>query len=163
MKPRWRSEVREQGELTVHVLRWIVLGIVSGLLAGVSSWIFLEVLDRVTEIRIDHDWLLYLLPAAGLVIGVAYHHLGGRSGQGNALLLDQIHEPTEWVPRRMAPFVLIGTWTTHLFGGSAGREGTALQMSGSLTDSVSRLLRLGDGDRRIMLITALGGGFGAVF
>ena len=160
---RWRSDAREQGQLVAHLLRWIVLGTLSGLLAGVSSWVFLEVLDEVTDIRIDHEWLLYLLPAAGLVIGVVYHHLGGRSSQGNSLLIDEIHEPTEWVPRRMAPFVLVGTWVTHLFGGSAGREGTALQMSGSLTDGLSRLLRLGPDGRRIMLITALGGGFGAVF
>jgi chloride channel protein, CIC family len=160
---RWRSEVAEQGALTLHILRWIVLGVISGLLAGVSSWVFLEVLDRVTDFRVEHDWLLFLLPVAGLLIGVAYHHLGGRSSQGNALLIDEIHEPTEWVPRRMAPFVLVGTWITHLFGGSAGREGTALQMSGSLTDGVSRLLRLDEDDRRLMLITALGGGFGAVF
>jgi len=55
-----------------------------------------------------------------------YHHLGGRAGQGNASLIDQIHEPTQWVPRRTAPPVLAGTWVTHLFGGSAGRESTAL-------------------------------------
>jgi hypothetical protein len=75
------------------------------------------------------------------VIGFGDHYLGGRSGQGNALLIDQIHEPTEWVPRRTAPPVLAGTWVTHLFGGSAGREGTALQMSGGLSDVVARALQ----------------------
>ena len=75
------------------------------------------------------------------MIGFGDHYLGGRSGQGNALLIDQIHEPTEWVPRRTAPPVLAGTWVTHLFGGSAGREGTALQMSGSLSDVVARALQ----------------------
>lgn len=153
----------EQGELVVHLLRWIVLGAVSGVLAGVSSYVFLEGLDRITEFRLDHEWLLWFLPAAGLVIGAAYHYVGGRAGQGNALLIDQIHEPTTWVPRRMAPLVLIGTWVTHLFGGSAGREGTALQMSGSLTDLFARTIRLDTADRRLLLVTALGGGFGAVF
>jgi H+/Cl- antiporter ClcA len=132
-------------------------------LAGVSSWFFLEGLDRVTTFRLDHPWLLWLLPVAGLFVGLGYHYLGGRATQGNALLLDEIHEPTEWVPRRMAPLVLLGTWITHLFGGSAGREGTALQMSGSLTDHAARLLRLSPGDRQLMLVSALGGGFGAVF
>lgn len=160
---RWLNELAEQGTLATHLLRWIVLGSLSGVLAGASSFVFLEGLDRVTEVREDNDWLLWLLPAAGLVVGLAYHLLAGRAGKGNELLLDQIHEPTEWVPRRMAPMVLLGTWVTHLFGGSAGREGTALQMSGSLTDAASRVLRLRAEDRRLMLISALGGAFGAVF
>ncbi|MEZ5236225.1 MAG: chloride channel protein [Acidimicrobiales bacterium] len=153
----------EQAALVAHLVRWIALGSLSGVLAGISSFVFLEGLDRVTEIRVDNPWLLWLLPAAGALIGAAYHYLGGRAGQGNALLIEQIHEPTDWVPRRMAPLVLAGTWVTHLFGGSAGREGTALQMSGSLTDGAARLLRLGPQDRRLLLVAALGGGFGAVF
>ncbi|MDQ3391417.1 MAG: voltage-gated chloride channel protein, partial [Actinomycetota bacterium] len=66
----------------------------------------MERLDRITEFRLEHGWLLFLLPAAGPVIGFGDHYLGGRSGQGNALLIDQIHEPTGWVPRRTAPPVL---------------------------------------------------------
>jgi H+/Cl- antiporter ClcA len=162
-RSRVASEVRGQVGLALHLLRWIALGAVSGVLAGLSSFVFLEGLDRVTEYRVEHDWLLYLLPVAGLAIGAAYHYFGGRSAEGNSLLLDEIHEPTAWVPRRMAPLVLAGTWVTHLFGGSAGREGTALQMSGSLSDGAARALRLAPDDRRIMLVTALGGGFGAVF
>ena len=143
--------------------RWVLLGALSGVLAGLSSYVFLEGLDLVTEVRVDHGWLVFGLPIAGLVIGVANHRLAGRSNQGNALLLKEIHSPTAWVPRRMAPMVLIGTWATHLFGGSAGREGTALQMSGSLSDLAARGLRLGHRDRPVMLTAALGGGFGAVF
>lgn len=162
-RTRWRSELVEQAQLAVHLVRWIALGAASGALAGLSSWVFLEGLDRVTRFRGDHHWLLYLLPAAGLLLGLVHHHLGGRAMRGSALLIDEIHEPTEWVPRRMAPLVLVGTWVTHLFGGSAGREGTALQMSGSLTDALSRVLRLDADDRRVLLTAALGGGFGAVF
>jgi H+/Cl- antiporter ClcA len=158
-----RSVAAEQVALAVHLGRWIVLGVISGLLAGGSSWLFLEGLDRVTDYRVDHGWILYLLPAAGLVIGLGYHYLGGRATEGTALLLDEIHRPTTGVPRRMAPLVLVGTWITHLFGGSAGREGVALQMSGSLSDSAARILRLNGEDRRILLIAGIGGGFGAVF
>jgi H+/Cl- antiporter ClcA len=161
--PRWRYELREQIATGVHLVRWILLGALAGALAGVASWAFLTVLDHVTQTRLDHEWLVWLLPGAGLVIGTVYHYIGGRSAQGNALLIDEIHEPTDWVPRRMAPLVLIGTWATHLFGGSAGREGTAIQMAGSLTDAASRVLRLGENDRRMMLIAALAGGFGSVF
>lgn len=160
---RLRAELADQIALGAHLLRWLVLGAVAGVLAGVSSFVFLEGLDRVTTVRLDHPWLLFFLPVAGLMIGLAYHYLGGRSAGGNSLLIEQIHEPTEWVPRRMAPLVLVGTWVTHLFGGSAGREGTALQMSGSLSDLLARVLRLSDEDRKVLLIAALGGGFGAVF
>ena len=160
---RWRIELTEQIALGTHLIRWLVLGGVAGVMAGMSSFVFLEGLDRVTAFRLDHPWLLYLLPVAGLVIGMAYHYLGGRSAGGNSLLIDQIHQPTGWVPRRMAPLVLVGTWVTHLFGGSAGREGTALQMSGSLSDALARVLRLSDEDRKLLLIAAVGGGFGAVF
>lgn len=160
---RWRHEAREQAALAVHLARWIVLGALSGVLAGASSFVFLEGLGRITDYRVEHGWLVWLLPVAGLAVGLAYHLLGGRAGQGNALVIDEIHQPTDWLPRRMAALVLLGTWVTHLFGGSAGREGTALQMSGSLTDVVARTLRLGPDDRRILLTAALGGGFGAVF
>ena len=144
-------------------LRWIGLGAITGVLAGLSSAGFLWSLEKVTDLRVEHPWLLWLLPLGGLVVGLAYERLGGRSSGGNALILDEIHEPTAWLPRRMAPLVYVGTEITHLFGGSAGREGTALQMSGSLTDAVSRRLGLGVDDRRTMLIAALAGGFGAVF
>lgn len=153
----------EQAALVLHLLRWIGLGAVSGVLAGVSSFVFLEGLDRVTDVRVAHGWLVWCLPVAGLLIGASNRFLAGRAARGSALLIEQIHQPTTWVPRRMAPLVLGGTWLTHLVGGSAGREGTALQMSGGLSDLFARTIRLGHDDRRLLLITALGGGFGAVF
>lgn len=124
---------------------------------------FLTVLDRATNLRLEHGWLLWLLPAAGLGIGAAQHWLGKGASGGTNLLLDEIHEHSRWVPRRMAPLVLVGTWTTHLFGGSGGREGTAVQVSGSLADWLARILRLGVGDRRMLLVSSLSGAFGAVF
>jgi H+/Cl- antiporter ClcA len=156
-------DLRERIRLVGHLLRWVVLGSVVGAFAGLSSAGFLKALEWATETRDDHGWLLYMLPVGGLVVGLAYHYAGGRSGGGNALIIDEIHQPTAWVPRRMAPMVFGGTVLTHLFGGSAGREGTAIQMSGSLTDAFSRAVRLRPGDRRSLLIAAIGGGFGAVF
>lgn len=143
--------------------RWVLLGSASGVLAGLACWVFLTALDRATEVRLDTPTLLWLLPLAGLGIGSSYHLFGGRAGEGNALLLDEIHRPTAWVPRRMAPMVGLGTIVSHLFGASVGREGTALQMSGSLSDWMARTIGLRAEDRRVLLTAALGGGFGAVF
>ncbi|MDP1793972.1 MAG: chloride channel protein, partial [Acidimicrobiales bacterium] len=158
-----RLDAVEQLRLIAHLVRWVLLGAVVGVLAGLSSAAFLQTLTWATKLRVEHEWMLYLLPAAGLVIGLAYHYVGGRAGGGNSLIIDEIHDPSAWVPKRMAPLVFVGTVVTHLFGGSAGREGTAIQMSGSLTDGFSRLARLDPDDRRLMLIAALAGGFGAVF
>lgn len=158
-----RLDLVEQARLVAHLVRWIALGAVVGVLAGLSSAVFLKSLEWATDTRVAHPWLLAGLPVAGFAVGLAYHYGGGRSVEGNNLIIDEIHDPKAWVPRRMAPLVFIGTVLTHLFGGSAGREGTALQMSGSLTDWFSRAARLGRVDRRLLLIAALAGGFGAVF
>ena len=155
--------MRRTAEVVLVQLRRAVLGAASGALAGLGAFVFLEGLDRVTRFRIAHPPIIWFLPLVGLVLGLVYHYGAGEARRGNALLLEQIHEPSGWVPRRMAPLIVLGTWTTHLFGGSAGREGTALQMSASLTDSMSRLLRLDDPERRLMVQAALASGFGAVF
>ncbi len=159
-----RFDLAEQWQLVRHLVLWIVLGTAVGLLAGGSSAAFLTMLEWATDTRIDNGWLLYLLPLAGLAVGYSYHAYADSAARGNNLLLEEIHQPTAWVPRRMAPMVLVSTVVTHLFGGSAGREGTAIQMSGSLSDAViGRLAKLSGADRRIMLIAAISGGFGAVF
>ncbi|MBA2577140.1 MAG: chloride channel protein [Euzebyaceae bacterium] len=169
----FHTEAREQSALLRHLLKWLALGAVVGVLAGASAAVFLYGLGLVTSAREASPWLLAFLPLGGFAVGLAYHYVGGRAGSGNALILDEIHgvapegdKPSSdesWVPRRLAPLVLIGTWVTHLFGGSAGREGTAIQMSSSLTDGFSRMVGLRREDRRIMLIAAVSGGFGSVF
>ena len=160
---RSRDAVMVRVRAALRLLRWVALGAASGLLAGAASYVLLVSLDRATRFRLGNPWIVLLLPAAAGVVGLVYHRWGGRSSRGNALLLEEIHTPTTWVPRRMAPLILLGTVATHVFGGSVGREGSALQMSGSLTDALSRLLRLTPADRRLLLIAALAGGFGAVF
>ena len=134
-----------------------------GVLAGLASAGFLATLDWATETRLTHPWLLWGLPFAGLLIGIAYHHRGKGSAAGNNLILDEIHEPRAWIPRRMAVLVYGGTIATHLFGGSAGREGTAIQMAGSLADGLNRRLGIHGAERRVLLLASIAGGFGSVF
>ncbi|HUF97429.1 MAG TPA: chloride channel protein [Ilumatobacter sp.] len=146
------------------VVRWVGLGLVVGALAGVSSAAFLTALEWATDTRGERQWLLWLLPLVGLAVGFTYHRFAGAAARGNNLILDEIHQPTQRVPARMAPMVFAATVATHLCGGSAGREGTAIQMSGSLSDALlARVVRLASTDRRVVLIAAISGGFGAVF
>ncbi|MEI8002127.1 MAG: chloride channel protein [Actinomycetes bacterium] len=168
---RWRAQqgdrrppdARALLAAVVHQVRWVVLGALVGMISGLAAAALLETLRWATDTRLAHGWLIALLPLGGLGVGLLYHYGGGRSEEGNNLILDEIHAPTTHVPELMAPLVFIGTLVTQLLGGSAGREGTAIQMSGSLTDTLCRILRLGDDDRRTMLITAIAAGFGAVF
>jgi len=145
------------------LLRWLLLGGLVGALAGSASALFLVSLDWVTRWRELHSWALMLLPVAGLVIGLAYHYFGDRAGRGNNLILEEIHAPRTPIPLRLVPLVLGGTLLTHLFGGSAGREGTAVQMGGALADQLTRLLRLRPRDRRLLLIAGMSAGFASVF
>lgn len=158
-----RFDLQELAGLLRFLLRWTALGVLVGVLAGVSGAVFLVSLEWATVTRESTAWLLFLLPLAGLLVGLIYHHWAGPAAQGNNLIIDEIHEPKAWLPRRMAPLIYLGTIITHLFGGSAGREGTAIQLSGGLTDWFSRSTRMSQRDRRLLLITAIAGGFGAVF
>lgn len=122
-------DFRDHADAVWQMLRWSLLVVPVGILAGSASAFFLWSLDRVTQLRWEHGWLLFLLPVAGLVVGWIYHRLGRSAAGGNNLIIEQIHEPGGGVPTRMAPLILVGTLITHLFGGSAGREGTAVQMA----------------------------------
>ena len=140
-----------------------VLAALSGLLAGLGGWVFLVVLDAVTELRLGQQWLVLGLPIAGVVTLVVVGRISGSGSAGNAAVFRQLDRIDEGIPTTLAPIVVVGTWITHLFGGSAGREGTALQMSAALTDTMSRRLRVSENDRRLLLGVALAAGFGAVF
>ncbi|MCB0972263.1 MAG: chloride channel protein [Acidimicrobiales bacterium] len=143
--------------------RLLALAAAVGVLAGLASAGFLATLEWATETRVAHPALLWGLPFAGFAIGLAYHHRGKGSAAGNNLILDEIGETRSWIPRRMAPLVYGGTIATHLFGGSAGREGTAIQMAGSLADGLNRRFGVEGTDRRLVLLAAIAGGFGSVF
>ena len=151
--------------------RWII--VVTPVAASIGSVVafFLWSLDEVTALRISNGWLLYLLPVAGAGIGATYQFFGKSVEAGTLQIIDEIHKPGGGVPSRMAPFVLLGTIVTHLFGGSAGREGTAVQIGGSIASSFDRNIfqragsyfQLAHDDRRQLLQAGMAAGFGAVF
>lgn len=143
--------------------KWTLLGSSVGILAGSASALFLTTLAWATDFRLEYPALLFLLPVAGFVVGWLYHRFAGAAAQGNNLVIDEVNGNIGRIPFRMAPLVLLGTVITHLFGGSAGREGTAIQMGASLADSLRRALNLPREDRRLILMAGISGGFSSVF
>ncbi len=143
--------------------QWLVLGSLVGAVCGAASALFLWLLDVATAFREGHELLVWALPVAGLGIGWVYERFGQPIKAGNNLVIDTIHDEGPELPLRMAPMVLLGTVLTHLFGGSAGREGTAVQMGASLTDWLSHRLRVPKALRRQLLAAGVAGGFGSVF
>jgi H+/Cl- antiporter ClcA len=155
------SEARRAALLLV--LQWLLLGGLVGVLCGAASAMFLFVLQEATNFRTSHQVIVFSLPVAGALIGLVYERFGRSIAGGNNLIIDTIHDDGPRLPLRMAPMVLIGTVLTHLFGGSAGREGTAVQMGASLADAVLERLKLRGSLRRQVLAAGVAGGFGSVF
>lgn len=144
-------------------LKWLLIACLVGMLTGSASALFLASLDGVTQLRLTHAWLLWLLPLGGACVSYLYYKYGKDAARGNNLLLDRIYDGNGTVPFRMAPLVLFGTLMTHLFGGSAGREGTAVQMGGTLSDGIGRLFKLDSASQRIVIMCGISSGFGSVF
>ena len=145
------------------ILRWLLLIASIGISAGLSSAFFLWSLDIATSIFTRHPQLIYGLPAAGGLLAYVSHWVGSAANQGNNAIIRGIKGDMNRVPLLMAPFILITTLLTHLFGGSAGREGTAVQMSGSLADTLLTRFDIPQSERAHYLRAAAAAGFGAVF
>ncbi len=155
----WARARRHAGTMA----RWLILGALVGVACGFASAIFLPAREWAPGYRGRDEVVVYALPLAGLVLGLIYERWGKPIRGGNNLVLDTVHEDSPQIPYRMGPMVLIGTVLTHLFGGSAGREGTAVQMGGSLADLIAHRFQVGPETRRQILAAGIAGGFGSVF
>ncbi|OQP60176.1 voltage-gated chloride channel protein [Niastella vici] len=153
----------EQISIATHLLKWTLYVIPISVTVGSLVALFLWLLEKVTYLHWQHQWLLFLLPLGGVLIYFLYKYLGKNSDAGNNLIMDEIHQPGGGVPARMAPLVLAATVITHLFGGSAGREGTAVQIGGSIANFFARTLHFSKEDVKMLLMTGIAAGFGAVF
>jgi H+/Cl- antiporter ClcA len=145
------------------LIKWLFVSLLVGAIVGSASAVFLIVLDYVTNYREAHRQIIWWLPAAGLIVAALYHYFGQDVIKGNNQLLEEIERPQNIVPLKMAPLVLLGTLITHLFGGSAGREGTAVQMGGAIADQFTRLFRFHKRDRSMLLVCGISAGFASVF
>ncbi|BAZ41895.1 Cl- channel voltage-gated family protein [Calothrix sp. NIES-4101] len=153
----------EQVVILPQLSKWLIISFVIGILSGIGSAVLLASLEWSTNWRESHLWIIALLPLGGFISGWIYYRFGERVEAGNNLLLEEIHNPKEIIPLRMAPLILLGTDLTHLFGGSAGREGTALQIAASLADRLTKIFDFQKADRRVILMAGLSGGFASVF
>ena len=145
------------------ITKWIFICVMIGVFSGCASAFFLVSLEWVTQYREHHNWIIWLLPIGGLCIGLLYHFYGSEVVKGNNLLLEEYENPKKTIPLKMAPMVLVSTLITHLFGGSAGREGTAVQMSGAIADQFTGVFKLNNSDRKTLIILGISAGFASVF
>ena len=143
-------------------VRWLAFSAVIGLIAGVVSSGFYYALAWATRTREAHPWLLLLLPAGGIAIVLLYRVCGMEKNRGTDLVLTTVREDTP-LPLRTAPLIFASTVITHLLGGSAGREGAALQIGGSISAYLGRVVRLDEKDRRVITMCGMSAAFSALF
>lgn len=142
---------------------WLLFSVVLGFLMSFFGAFFLLSLKWAYDTRHVYNYLIYFLPIIGFAIGYFYNRWGKEVVGGNNLIIDQINSPSKVISWKMLPFILFGTIGTHLFGGSAGREGTAVQMGASLADQFSKWFKLSGETRIIILKSGVAAGFSAVF
>ena len=143
-------------------VKWVVFAILSGLVVGGAGTLFYFCMSRVTLVRTKNPEIIFLLPIGGLIIVGCYRLLHDEKDTGTNLVLSAIHSGDN-LPLRMAPLIFISTLITHLFGGSAGREGAALQLGGSIGNGLGRLFRFDEKDKHIMIMCGMSAAFSALF
>ena len=149
--------------LSISFIKWISIGTIVGIFVGAASAIFLHSLEAVTNYRLENSYLLFLLPLGGAFVSFLYSKYGKNSSKGNNLIIEKINDSSASLPLVMAPLVFIGTIITHLFGGSAGREGTGVQIGASIAENIGKVLKLDKTDMRIILMVGISSGFASVF
>ncbi len=167
MKPqayinRLKQAAKHNQYYILSSLRWLVLSSLTGLIVGAFSSAFSWCMTTATNLRLAHDWLLFLLPIGGLVIVFFYHIAHMENDKGTNQVLTAVRGVNN-IPFRLAPLIFGSTVITHLFGGSAGREGAALQLGGSIGDKIGRVFCLDDGDRKVMVMCGMSAAFSALF
>lgn len=142
---------------------WIrtLYGMAIGMMSGISTALFLHLLYHVTHYRVVMPWIILGLPFAGAGIVWAYNRYGRGAEKGNILILEEIENPKQTLPWTMGPLVVVSTLVTHLFGGSAGREGTAIQISATLADHLQKTFHIPSSERKNILMAGSAAGFGA--
>lgn len=157
-----RHKIKHNAHRALVSLKWIIFAIIVGAIVGLCGTAFYFALSLVTVLRTQNTWLIFLLPLGGLGIVAMYRFLHNEKDTGTNLVISAIHSDDE-LPLRMAPLIFVSTLITHLFGGSAGREGAALQMGGSIGNALGKLFRFDDKDKHVMIMCGMSAAFSALF
>ena len=158
---RLRDELAHVGLYVQTLFKWVLLGGVIGAVGGVVGSLFHLGVNYATAVRLAHPWILYLLPVGGLAI-VGLYKLCRLEGKGTNAIIESVHFG-ESVPILLVPVIFVSTVITHLCGGSAGREGAALQIGGGLGFQAGKLLHLGEKDLPLATLCGMSGVFAALF
>lgn len=146
----------------LHFIYWICAGLAIGGFVGLVGIAFHLMLEWATEFRMEHPMILWLLPLGGLAIVLAYRFAGMEKDRGTNFILVAVRS-NEPVTFKTAPLIFFSTVVTHLLGGSAGREGAALQLGGSIASSFAQTWELNEKESRIMTMCGMAAGFSALF
>ncbi len=149
--------------LYTNLIFWTLSILLIGVVVGSASALFLVTLDLATATRTSSDFWILLLPLGGAIIGIGYHYLAKGVEKESNLLISEMIEPKHRIHWKLAPIVMVGTVLTHLLGGSAGREGTAVQMGGAIADQFGTLFKRANLNRKILLRMGVAAGFAGVF
>jgi H+/Cl- antiporter ClcA len=143
--------------------KWLLVLLAVAAVIGSAAALFLWSLDAVTKNRFENPWLIWLLPLVGCLMGFYYRFHGKSVHSANALIVDDFQNESTQIPSRLAPSILISTLVTHAFGGSAGREGTAVQMGAGIAAGFARFVASTSKAQHLLIHCGIAAGFGAVF
>ena len=146
----------------ITFIKWVAIAVATGTCGGIVGSFFHKSVEYVTEIRIANEWIIFALPFGGLIIVYLYKLFKLDSNIGTNLIIDSIRTDGK-VPIAMAPLIFVSTVITHLFGGSAGREGAALQLGGSIGSQIGNRLKLDEKDMHAITLCGMSGVFAALF
>lgn len=162
MNDQIKHKMQHNLKRAITSVKWIIFAILVGIIVGLCGTVFYFGMSLVTVVRTQNPWLIFFLPIGGLAIVALYHMLHDEKDTGTNLVLSAIHSDDE-LPFRMAPLIFISTLITHLLGGSAGREGAALQMGGSLGNTLGKLFHFDEKDKHVMIMCGMSAAFSALF
>lgn len=147
----------------LNILKLVLISAIIGSISGVVIGAFLIFLEKAVQLNLNNSFLIYILPFFGLLTVFIYRKYGKNSKKGNNLIIENVNGSDETIHFRMAPLVFINTILTHLFGGSVGREGTAVQICGTISNYMAKLFKKTGIDRKALLLSGISAGFSSVF
>lgn len=158
----WREKLHNSENYVKIFLKFGILGIVLGCMGGIVGAVFHHALHFVTHVRAENPWLIFLMPLAGLATVAVYHLPQLKKNRGTNEIIDAVLEGKHVSPL-VAPAIFLSTAITHLFGGSAGREGAALQIGGSMASVLSKGLKLQGHEHRVIIMAGMSAVFAGLF